>query len=53
MDGSGLGSGLGIGMVLGCALVIWVAFGDDMDGVCVFGSCIVVVVVWGLWVVDV
>ena len=51
MGGAGLGSGLSIGVVVVGTIVICGAAGDEMDGVCVVGSGIVVVMVWELWVV--
>ena len=53
MGSLGLGSGLGAGVVLVVSLFMCGAFGDDMDGVCVVGSCVVVMGVWGLLVVGV
>ena len=51
MDGSGLGSGVSVGAVMGCALVVGLAGGGDMDVVCVFWSVSIVVVVWVVCVV--
>ena len=46
MGGLGLGTGLDIGVVVGVALIICGAGGNEVDDVSVVGSCSVVVVVW-------
>ena len=51
MDGSGMGSGVSVGVVMGCALVLGLAVGGDMDVVCVFWSIMMVVVVWVVCIV--